>query len=244
MRRIPLQGTQNTRDLGGYPCEGGTTRWGVFLRSDSPHELTPADLRTLQQYGVRNTLDLRSPEECQAQPSALAAAGDFSCHQVSLSDQLLTADYEGDTPGSMAGLYITLLDDAMPELKLVMRILANAEGGTLFHCAVGKDRTGVVAMLLLSLAGVANADIVADYAITDIYMREVFNSFLKEMRGHPDFQEYRIHSAPKSMWRVLGHLYDVHGGPESYLLSAGLSVDEIDRLRGKFVDKTPLQVDF
>lgn len=239
LRRIPLAGTFNTRDLGGYPCPGGgATRFGVFLRSDCPHQLTGEDIDALYRHGVRHSIDLRSPEECAAHPSLLLAAENITGYHVSLSDKMASEDYEGDLPGSMAGLYISLLDNSAPALAEVLHLLARCEGGCLFHCAVGKDRTGVVAMLLLSLAGVAPIDIVADYAVTEIYMYEEAQRFLQMARDNnwPEAQhEYRVRSLPSSMWRVLRHLGEVHGGAEAYLQKAGLSPEELARLRQKLV---------
>lgn len=233
MRRLPLVGTLNTRDMGGYPCKGGVTRWRVYLRSDSPHSMTPADTEALQRYGIKNAIDLRSDGERQVLPSMLTQANGFKSHHVSLSDQLYTADYEGDTPGSMAGLYISLLDFSGPELLRIFHILAKAVGGTLFHCAVGKDRTGVVAMLLLALVGVEEADIVSDYAVSDIYMREVFG---KHLPANPNTESLRYRSLPKSMWRVLEHLQEKYGGAEGYLSGLGFSPEEMAAIRGRFIE--------
>lgn len=233
MRRLPLVGTLNTRDLGGYPCKNGVTRWRVFLRSDSPHSMTPADTDTLLRYGVKNAVDLRSDGEKQILPSVLTPACGFRSYHISLSDQLYSADYEGDTPGSMAGLYISLLDNAGPDLLRIFRILAKAGGGTLFHCAVGKDRTGVVAMLLLGLVGVDEADIVADYVVSDIHMREVFD---KHLLANPDMENFRLKSLPKSMWRALDHLREGYGSAEGYLAGIGFSREEMAAIRGKFVE--------
>ncbi len=231
-RRLPLQGAYNTRDLGGYPCQGGVTRWGVFLRSDCPHSLTEKDIETLRRFGVRSTLDLRGEDEREEYPSLLESTPGFIPLHVSLSDQLLNADYEGDTPGSMAGLYLTLLDYSRPALGQALRLLASAEGCALFHCAVGKDRTGVVSMLLLGLCGVCESDIVADYAVTDTYMRELANHFLRENGGR---YAYRVSSLPISMWRTLQHLQEVYGGAENYLRLAGLSEGELNAIREKLV---------
>lgn len=232
MRRLPLVGTMNTRDLGGYPCENGVTRWGVFLRSDSPHSLTPGDIDTLHRYGVTSAVDLRSDGERDVMPTTLTSGAGFKSFHVSLSDQLNTADYEGDTPGTMAGLYISLLDNSATELAQIFRILAQTQEGTLFHCAVGKDRTGVVAMLLLQLAGVEEADIVADYAVTDTYMREVFDKRFSNI----DIEDYRIRSLPDSMWRVLRHLREEYYSAERYLLEKGLSSWELSAIRNKFLE--------
>ncbi len=234
LRRLPLEGTQNTRELGGYPCPGGSTRWGVYLRSDNPGALTPADIAYLQAYGLTDAVDLRHPRECAEQPSALALCGGFAAVNLPLIEHLRDISFEGDVPGSMAGLYIALLDEAAPRLAGVLRVLARAKGGALFHCAVGKDRTGVVAMLLLKLAGVANADVVADYAATDIYMTEVFEAQKRVFTS--EIEEYVLKSHPTSMHRTLRHLKETYGTAEDYLLGAGLAAGDIARIREKFVE--------
>ncbi len=234
LRRLPLTGAQNTRDLGGYPCTGGTTRWGIFLRADSPHRLTGKDLTFLKDYGVRTAIDLRSDAERAQRPSALTTAAGFTPHHVCMTDQMNANNFEGDLPGSMSGLYISLLDNAGADIASVFRILATAQGGTLFHCAVGKDRTGVIAMLLLGLAGVSTEDIVADYSITEIYMREIFDEQLKTFQGY-EIPAHVLRSLPESMTRVLDHLQENHHSAEAYLLKAGLSEQDLAAIREKFI---------
>ena len=235
MRRLPLAGAKNARDLGGYACNGGVTRWHVFLRSDCPHTLTETDKAALRAYGVKAALDLRSSDEKSFLPSAVCDVCGFAANHVSLSDQLDTADYEGDTPGSMAGLYLSILDNAASSLGSAVRILAAQDGAAIFHCAVGKDRTGVLAMLLLDAVGVDAADIVADYAMTEVYMREVLNNN-PHVPSLASAEDYRAKSIPASMWRALRHLRTNHGGAERYLLSAGVTPEELAALRRKFVD--------
>lgn len=238
LRRLPLSGTQNTRDIGGYPCIGGATRWGVFVRSDNPGTLTKKDLEYLVAYGIRDVVDLRREDETIRMPSSLCNVKGFDVHHISVNEMTQGLDFEGDVPGSMAGLYISILDHSQPEVAKVMRVCIAAKGGVLFHCMVGKDRTGVVAMLLMQLAGVAEADIVADYAVTDVFMREVFDQQLNELdKSKREEIEYRIRSKPASMWRTLRHLQDVYGGAEAYLLKAGLAQSDIEALRAKFVQK-------
>lgn len=235
LRRLPLHGTSNTRDLGGYPCAGGSTRWGSFLRSDNPHGLTEEDLRRLRAYGVSDALDLRSDDECALRPTPLVAANGFVSHHVPLLDNAHSTNYEGDLPGSMSGLYISLLDLAGAEMAKIFRVFAEAEGGVFFHCAVGKDRTGVASMLLLKLAGVSDADVVADYAVSEIYMREFIDVTLM---AHPvrEIPRYVLRSVPESMWRVLEHLHDSFGSAESYLRHIGLTNAQLNAVRTKLVE--------
>lgn len=235
MRRLPLEGSFNTRDLGGYPCKGGTTSWRAFLRSDSPFALTGADIDALAAYGVATAVDLRSEEEQLRKPSPLASAPGFDAYQVSMSDHMHAQRFEGDLPGSMAGLYISMLDNNPTAFKQVFGIFAAAAKTTLFHCAIGKDRTGVVAMLLLKLAGVADGDTAADYAVSDIYISALFPpEFIKEHQ----IPEYVVKSKPESMLRVLAHLSERYGGAAQYLLQAGVSQQQLDSILAKLV--TPL----
>jgi len=96
--------------------------------------------------------------------------------------------------------------------------------------------TGVVAMLLLQLAGVADADIVADYAVSEIYMREFVDKYSQGVMG-AEVPLHVLRSIPDSMWRVLEHLHNTHGGAEAYLRKQGLSAAEIGAIRDRFVER-------
>ena len=86
-KRLPLEGLCNARDLGGFPALGGYTRFGVYVRSEVPRDLTEKDLAFLRAYGVTTSLDLRGPKESEDTPSRLKGAagidyrlGDRFCH--------------------------------------------------------------------------------------------------------------------------------------------------------------------
>lgn len=234
MRRLPLEGTSNTRDIGGYPCADGVVAWKTFVRSDNPGALTPADLDYLRNYGIHKVVDLRRHDEAKQTPSVLASADGFEVHNISIGNVMKFHDFQGDVPGSMAGLYMNILDDSKQEIAQVMQIMASADGGVLFHCAVGKDRTGVIAMLLLSLAEVSDADIVADYSVTEIYMREIYKA-QSEVFMTEDIPDYILRSNPASMERVLRHLRETYGNTKDYLKLIGLSQQEIAALKARLL---------
>lgn len=236
-RRLPLAGAKNARDLGGYPCPGGTTRWRAFVRSDNPGALTPEDIAYLQAYGVNASIDLRHPDECLRSPSSLASAPGFVYHPVSVNNEFTDLDFEGDVPGSMSGFYIALMDKAPEAMARVFRLMAEAEGGVLFHCAVGKDRTGLVAMLLLQLAGVGDTDIVADYAVTDIYMKEIFDAQAAAFKND-HVPDYVLRSKPVSMHRTLAHLHQRYRDAAGYFAAIGLTEAEIALLKDRLVEPT------
>lgn len=235
IRRLPLEGTKNTRDLGGYPCKGGTTRWHMFLRSDNPSELTANDINYLKAYGVTDAVDLRRDDEAERQPSVLVGQNGFTVHSVPLGTDMENVDFEGANPGTMAGFYTDMLDRSGPGLADAMRIMAAAKGAVIFHCAVGKDRTGVLAMLLLDLAGVEDADIVADYSMTEIYMREIFDAQAAVFRNI-EIPEYLLKSLPESMRHTIKHLKENYGTAEDYLLGQGLTQEEINTLKQKIAE--------
>ena len=236
MKRLPLEGAHNVRDLGGYPCKDGATRFGVFLRSDYPSAKSSNDINTLMAYGISTCIDLRAEDERAKYPPTLQGVENFENFHVSMTDDMNSTNFEGDLPGSMSGLYISLLDNSRGEVCRVMKIIAAAPRGVLYHCAVGKDRTGVISMLLLKLAGVADGDIVADYSVTDIYMREILEAHIKEITDR-EVPKYLIRSRPDSMWRTLEHFNATYKNIDEYLLGCGVTAAEIEAIRKRFIEQ-------
>lgn len=236
-RRLPLAGAPNTRDLGGYASAGGVTRWQQFIRSASTFSMLPQDIEALREYGIKTAIDLRSDTERQSQPSALEMADGFICHHVPMLDQMNSSHFSQLLPSSMGELYISMLDDSSAGFAKVFSIFAASTGGILFHCTGGKDRTGMVSMLLLQLAGVADADIIADYAVSELYMWNLFKQQQEALRGNAGGQnipDYLFRSQPKDMVMALQHLAGTYGTAEKYLLQAGVSPDTLATVKAKF----------
>ena len=239
---LPLTGARNVRDLGGYPFGGGVTAKGVFLRADGLHSLTEKDLRTLVAYGVRRVVDLRRTAEVERQPDPFRGHSVIQYFHVPMLDQMNSSGFQGPLPQSMYEIYRSLIDECASDLGQVMSLLARQrEGASLFHCSAGKDRTGVVAMLLLELAGVPDEEIVADYCISEIYMKELF-ALQKQQAAAAGIQipDYMLESKPEQMQRTLDHLHQMYGGAEAFLTGpAGCSEADVtflrDRLKGKTV---------
>lgn len=157
----------NVRDLGGIACPGGETRHHRFLRSGSPSTLTVYDLEALKDWGVRHVLDLRGFAESPAQTSRLAHQPWVRWKNVELFDvdvtaRLETGTYEGDN--YLVSSYLSMLSSSAP-IRRTFSFFAEVpkDECVLFHCAAGMDRTGMVSMLLLGLAGASRHDIVSDY---------------------------------------------------------------------------------
>lgn len=238
MRRIPLSKMENLRDLGGFPCTNGVTRWGVFLRGDNPFELTADDIDTLRRYGVDTEIDLRSSFELAESESALIGKEEFHIYSYSLSEHMNDIDWQNIGKDDLSGLYCALLEQSKELIAQIIRTMIQAKGAAVFHCAVGKDRTGIIAMLLLKAAGVADADIVADYAVTEIYKKDMFDAQVAVFRSK-NIPTAILRSIPASMEYTLQYLREEHGTAEKYLKSIGITQQEYDALLEKFVQHYP-----
>lgn len=185
-RRIDLEGLHNARDLGGLPTtDGSETAFGGYVRSADLRFATEASLVTLRERGIRTVVDLRSDFETRREPRSPAEAAANAQRvpptpETALPDGMFgirePLDNVHDLPfwqrlqdaGDVASprFFRRVIEEQPGRFGAVMRVLAEAPGGVLFHCAIGRDRTGLVAFLLLALADVEPEAIAADYELT------------------------------------------------------------------------------
>jgi protein-tyrosine phosphatase len=240
MRRLAWEGLLNARDLGGYPtADGRQTRWGAVVRSDSPAALTPAGRLALLDYRVRSMVDLRLPAEVAAHPNPFAEPDTHGVAYANVSFVDPAAPPPGDDT-RLADDYKGMLDRFRGPVAAAMAAIANApEGGVLIHCAAGKDRTGLIAALLLGLVGVAPETIAADYALTAECLRPRNEAWLEDGPGDREERAAllaRFAPTAEVMLEVLDHLHKRYGGVEPYLLEAGVSPADLARLRERLLD--------
>jgi protein-tyrosine phosphatase len=168
-RHLDWDGCFNARDLGGLPAAGGmVTRRGALVRADALDGLTAAGRRALVDHGVRTVVDLRGPAEHGNGNGGRPLAVDTIRRPLGrIGDEEVRARW-GDRPVFATPLYYrSFLDRYAADAVAVVAAIARARaGGVAFHCAGGRDRTGLVALVLLTVVGVAAADIVADYALS------------------------------------------------------------------------------
>jgi len=231
-RPLPLEGAMNLRDLGGYPRRGGgRTATGRFLRSEATAALSPGDIGALRSMGLCLVVDLRSPDEAAAAPSRLLGLEGVRYASHPLLDDVQSKGLVGKMPKSMAELYISILDEGRARLRGVFEELAEAEGLRLFNCTAGKDRTGVVAMLLLELAQVDDEAIIADYAASAANMARLFERQAATLRSRGiEVPAYVFESRPGDMRATIDHLRASYGSARSYLAACGLPPSSLDRL--------------
>ena len=187
-RLVPLEGTLNFRDLGGYrTTDGHQVRWGRVFRSDALGKLTDADLTYLERLGVRLVCDFRDDYETEKAPSRLpdhpdlrmerfpiGASGDTSevagDRKDGLTDLVLAGKLGEVSPEMLGDFYVGMLESrAEPIIAVLERVADPANHPVVFHCTAGKDRTGVLAAVLLSVLGVDEETILDDYELTDRY---------------------------------------------------------------------------
>ena len=226
LRRIPLGNMMNLRDLGGYPLPGGGhTAWGRLLRGDNPLGLSEADAGWLLERGVRTVIDLRSDGELERRPDELSRIPGFAYHHVSMVGGEKLPNEESDIGRG----YFAMLERRENPAR-VLRLIAQAEGGVLFHCTAGKDRTGCIAALLLSLAGVERSDVLADYQMTELYIGETVRRIRRE---HPEAAAFIGRSRPEYLEECLTLLETRHGTVLEYLRWLDLTDGELARLKEK-----------
>jgi protein-tyrosine phosphatase len=166
----------NLRDLGGVrTAGGGTMRRGRVFRSAALTDLTGATLDAVRALGIRTIVDLRRNAEREAYPTPWEAMGcadywyrDYDYSDADHRERMRSPDFTAeDSRASMMSLYTELPYDQAEAYARLFRAIAGGAGPVLFHCAVGKDRTGVAAALILAVAGVERDEIVTDYVATE-----------------------------------------------------------------------------
>src|SRR3954451_1879179 len=178
---VALEGALSWRDLGGYrTADGRVTKWDCVYRSDGLDQLTDADLDVIADLGIKLVVDFRVDREVDENPSRLADHPDLRCQRLpiggdevegrSVLETILAGDLKTYTVDEMASVYERLLEDFASTFGEVIRHAADpANHPMVFHCTAGKDRTGLMAMLLLGALGVSDDDIVTDYELTTHY---------------------------------------------------------------------------
>ena len=241
-RAIVLEGCLNFRDLGGYrTADGRRVRWRRLFRSDSLHRATEADAGHLvDELGVVTVIDLRtSVERERGGPVGVEARHPVRGFHLPLVDQLF-ARPEQETalprPDNMGDAYVAMLGLGGSNVAAVLRALA--EPGALpavLFCAVGKDRTGALSALLLSLLGVTDDDVVADYALTDPVVAELLARARADLPDYDDVFDRLPPEALEAPARVMRTMLDglrrQHGSVEGYAASVGVGADVVDGLR-------------
>ena len=238
-RHVALDACFNVRDLGGYPTgDGRTVRWGQVFRGDGVHRLTADQARPLHDLGIRTVLDLRTGGE-RDEVGAFTAE-DIDVLHLPVLQKIWDRNSLSETDDPVDFLiarYLEMLDEGADALATAVEIIASApRRPLLFHCAAGKDRTGVLASLLLEVIGVDDDVIAADYHLSAEGMQRMVEWF----RVHrPEVYDSMstgqgsrlLYCPPDAMRGFLGELRRRHGSAAGYLQELGVSSATLAGLR-------------
>ncbi|WP_405164920.1 tyrosine-protein phosphatase [Nocardia sp. NBC_01499] len=227
-RHIAFERLHNFRDLGGYPTEDGQVlRWGRLYRSDSLGKLRGADWERFLNLGVTAVIDLRYPWEIEAK-GRVPQHESLVYHNLSIEHR--PYDQAGLAPDIPVGPYLAerfleVAYDGVAEIRQALKVLATADGPVVFHCAAGKDRTGLLAALVLTLLGVPEEQIIEDFARTELATER----FIADWRAANPGRELTwpgYGRAPAEVMRLfLAALATEHGSARGYTTEL-LGVDD------------------
>jgi protein-tyrosine phosphatase len=258
-RWVELEGNENVRDLGGLPTvAGGVTRPGVLLRSDTVQHLTAADVAWLRDsYGLRTILDLRAPKEVAVEGRGLLALEALDYYNVPFlpdvfldpsdpTHDVIVRERRGRGQADAYLDYLRLTDGVATAIRLIA-----SPGATplLFHCAAGKDRTGVLSAFVLDLVGVERDAIVADYEATNERLWRIVARLSKQATyaastpaptgpptSLPTGSNGRdIQARPETMRDLLAAIDEHWGGTQRWAADNGITPDHLARLRALLV---------
>jgi protein-tyrosine phosphatase len=239
-RAVQLEGCFNFRDLGGYPtADGRMVRWGEVFRSDALHQLTGADIvRLRDELRIGEIVDLRSTAELQSEGRGALAREPIRFHHLPLFDGETAGRSDAAAAYDLTDRYFLLAQFAQRRIARVLTTLAAATTPAVYHCAAGKDRTGVISAIILGLLGVDDEIIAADYALTQESLDEIIQRLLAT-EGYRVMLEQlppdTLHAKPQTMRAFLQRLQVEHGSMHGYARAAGVSDETIQRLQARLL---------
>jgi protein-tyrosine phosphatase len=243
-RLIDLPGCNNFRDIGGYPTgDGMRVRWRLLFRSDALDRLTPAGVdRVVDELGVGAIVDLRSAGEIGAEGRGGLRDRSPRYYHLPLFNGALTGDPNLAKCETLADRYFLMLKHAKDPIARILTALLETSKPAVFHCAAGKDRTGVVSAIVLGLLGVRDEIIATDYAATQENLDAIIDRLAKS-EGYREVLEKlpadTLHAEPETMFSLLDQLRNRYGSVRDYVRDIGLTDDDITRLHERLLEPNP-----
>ncbi|WP_171014950.1 tyrosine-protein phosphatase [Culicoidibacter larvae] len=228
IRRFNFENVYNLRELGGYATKDNAfTNYNVYLRSDCLSELSVNEQECLLSYGVTSVIDLRYNDEILIAEDPFINTIGVAYYNIPLSNNLETI-----TETSLGDAYVQMAKDKK-FIRHFFKAAATSTGTLLFHCSAGKDRTGVVAALLLLLAGVDKEDIIADYQVSYSYLQPKFTKM-----PIVDNEKYGVflNSNPENIIQLIDWIEKKYKTIETFLTESGVSISEIAYIKNKFIN--------
>jgi protein-tyrosine phosphatase len=249
-RHVVLEQGFNMRDLGGYPVRGGgEVRWGRLFRAGSLSTLSGADVERFRQLGIRTVVDLRSDRELDER--GRLDVDSYPCRFVHLPvidatwQETGVPDFDGTEDGTVAFLvwaYESMLEQGADRFGAAIRALAIPGSlPAVFHCAAGKDRTGILAALVLAGIGVDDVTVATDYGLSEQAMASMMAwaeandpERVAALAAMPPAMRA---ARPAAMLEILARLRHAHGSIDGFLASIGVGTATMSTLTDALVDR-------
>lgn len=240
LRRIVLKNAHNLRDLGGYATKDDyVTRWHVLYRSDSLSSLTKEEWKFLYTNGIRTIIDLRGISETET--SKINIPAEYPINYKKCPVQTVDVDLNGEELSkftlneSMEKAYIEMFDDDLPLFsKALLQIIDSLENGqVIFFCSAGKDRTGIIASMIMYLCKCYDEDIISNYQISYTLNENGINAYLRTLKA-VQYDESKLESRPENMKALLEHFREIN--LEKVLAKNGINAKKMDILKQYFLE--------
>jgi protein-tyrosine phosphatase len=243
MLQLTVPGTWNVRDPGGFQTRTGkTVKTGVMLRSGNLDKLPAASQKQLIDYGVKTVVDIRDEWEAENYPNVFINGSTVIYRNVPFLGDALSGDQNWQAESSdfthLHELYIKYVQRCQPQIADIMTAITESESVVMVHCHAGKDRTGIIAALLLSLINVPDDVIAEDYSLSSAQISHL----IKEWRAYNlekgrDMQKFerKVASDPETILRTLQFVRDTFGSTEAYLRQCGVSDATLTILRQRLL---------
>lgn len=260
IRHLPLQGTPNFRDLGGYETtDGHFVKWGLLYRSGVLTHLTLSDFAYLKQLGIRVVCDFRTSDENAVDPeiwvpgvsvdhlSLPIGGGDKKGAVNSLNQVMATHPSADQLRQMMLKIYGAFAFTNAPEYAKLFKEIEHDHLPLLYHCSAGKDRTGVFSAFVLLILGVPEKTVLADYALTNRYLLHGLSAAdTKKMLSAdpgmeqltPEQRKVLMAADPAYLESTLRRIDEKYGSFDAYRREAlGVSDQEVAWLRSRLLQR-------
>lgn len=245
-----IPGAINFRDLGGIPVDGGVFRHGLVFRSAMTSRIAPEGIAVMaERFGIRSVIDLRTEEEIAEAGIADFAPAGIRLHALPIGGETAATPEERSErlrvlmrgQVSWGDMYARMSVERGPAYRRFFEVVAEEDAlSVVFHCAGGRDRTGVAAALLLTSLGASDDDIANDYSHTGDLLRPHRHLFVRHAvtAGIPEDEFINMVGAtlPEAMHTFLGFLRAEYGSPAEYLREIGVTEDLLELLRERLVE--------
>lgn len=245
-RRIELTAVHNFRDLGGYrTVDGRSTRWRLLFRADGVHRLAGDDLELLRPLGIRTVLDLRTHGELAERGTWPVDAHPVDFHHLPVIDVVWGPEEDpgpdADVAAFLQDKYLQMMAEGEDRLAAALEVLARPGAlPAVFHCAAGKDRTGILAATVLALLGVPDDVIAHDYALSGEAMERMTAWFRAtypdEAAAAREAPAAFLAAHPASIRGVLDEVRARHGSIDAYVASLGVTPAVVAGLRDALLE--------